>query len=340
MLETYRTPASHELGLMQDQIRQTVSAICQGLPRKRGLQLLALGGEARFAAAQLAEGWDHESPVGIPSGQYAGLVDEVLSRSVDETVRAYHLSFVEAETLAPALYFYRRLGRSLGVRELLVSGVSARNGILLEMARPGVWVEALRDQIIAPAREVGRKYHVNEAHVEHVASLCGTLFAALADEHKLGPRHELLLTVAALLHDVGRFVSERNHHKHSYYLIQHSELFGLSTRDIQLVALVARYHRRASPKPEHEGFTALGKEGRVIVAKLAAILRVADALDRSYNQRVRDIVCRREDGRFIIEVPHLTDLSPESFALRGKGSMFEDVYGMGVALRPMAGRGK
>jgi exopolyphosphatase / guanosine-5'-triphosphate,3'-diphosphate pyrophosphatase len=197
-------------------------------------------------------------------------------------------------------------------------------------------VSAFGDQIIEPAREVGRKYQTSEAHGEHVAQLCRTLFATLHPEHKLNPWHELLLIVAALLHEIGHFVSERSHHKHAMYLIANSELFGLSRRDRLVVALLARYHRRSSPKPTHEGYMDLDKEDRVVVVKLAAILRVADALDSSYSQRVREIRCVREPGRLIIETPGVVDLSMETLSLRGKATMFQDVYGMEVVLRGCA----
>jgi exopolyphosphatase/guanosine-5'-triphosphate,3'-diphosphate pyrophosphatase len=116
------------------------------------------------------------------------------------------------------------------------------------------------------------------------------------------------------------------------YLIQNSELFGLSRRDILLVALIARYHRRATPKTVHDDYADLDREGRLAVAKLSAILRVADALDRSHSQRISAIECRKEKDRFVIAVPNVDDLTLEQLALQNKSDMFEDVYGMSVAI--------
>jgi exopolyphosphatase / guanosine-5'-triphosphate,3'-diphosphate pyrophosphatase len=333
MLETCQAPASQERDLMEDHIEQTVDVIVNNLPTRRSVRLLALGSEARFAAAQLKGRWDGESITRLQLQPYGRLTGKVLEQSVDKTTRAYHLPYTEAETLAPTLYFYERLARSLQQRSILVSGVSMRSGVVQEIARRDLWVATFGDQIIGPAREIARKYHVNETHADHVAVLCHAIFAAMEPVHKLGPWHELLLTVAALLHDIGLYVSERSHHKHSMYLINNSELFGLSRRDRLLVSLLARYHRRAGPKPTHEGFSLLNRNDRVVVAKLASILRVADALDRSYSQRIRDISCVREPGRFVIEVPNCTDLSLERLALRSKDSMFREVFGMEVILR-------
>jgi exopolyphosphatase/guanosine-5'-triphosphate,3'-diphosphate pyrophosphatase len=116
------------------------------------------------------------------------------------------------------------------------------------------------------------------------------------------------------------------------YIISNSEIFGLSEKNLLLVGLIARYHRRASPKPTHPGYMALDRDHRVAVAKLAAILRVADALEHSHSQRVREVYCEREPGRLIITVPQ-ADLSLEQLALKQKGTLFEETFGMTVLLR-------
>jgi len=142
-----------------------------------------------------------------------------------------------------------------------------------------------------------------------------------------------MLYIAALLHEIGLYISYRSYHKHSMYLILNSELFGLGRKDVMLVALAARYHRRASPKPSHDGYASLNVEHRIAVSKMAAILRVADALDDSRSQRVRGIECICEDSRLVISVPHVEDLSMEQLALKQKGSLFEEIFGMQVLLR-------
>jgi exopolyphosphatase/guanosine-5'-triphosphate,3'-diphosphate pyrophosphatase len=116
------------------------------------------------------------------------------------------------------------------------------------------------------------------------------------------------------------------------YLIRNSELFGISKRDLLLIALVARYHRRALPKPTHEGYASLDWQDRITVAKLAALLRVADALDRSNHQRVKDIECARENSQFVITAESADDLSLEQLALQQKSELFQEVYGMPIVL--------
>jgi exopolyphosphatase / guanosine-5'-triphosphate,3'-diphosphate pyrophosphatase len=117
------------------------------------------------------------------------------------------------------------------------------------------------------------------------------------------------------------------------YLIKNSELFGLSKQDVLLVALVARYHRRASPQPDHEGYDTLAREHRIAVAKMAAILRLAIALDDSRSQRIGELQCEIEENRLVISIPRVDDLSLEQLAIRQNSTLFEEVFGMKVLLR-------
>jgi exopolyphosphatase / guanosine-5'-triphosphate,3'-diphosphate pyrophosphatase len=252
-------------------------------------------------------------------------------------VRAYHVSFQDAEILGPALMVYVRLAQALRLRRLFVGAVSLRDGVLAEMANRGAWTDEFQQQIIHSATQIGARFQVDQPHARQVADLARTIFGVLQAEHGLGPKEELILTIAALLHDIGLYVSNRNHHKHTMYLIQNSDLFGLGGEDRMLTALVARYHRRALPKSTHEGYATLDREGRTVVSKLAAILRVADALDRGHVRRNRNVRVRIENGSLVLEVPRPGDLTLEQQGLREKGDMFEQVYGKKVVLRGAGG---
>jgi exopolyphosphatase/guanosine-5'-triphosphate,3'-diphosphate pyrophosphatase len=121
------------------------------------------------------------------------------------------------------------------------------------------------------------------------------------------------------------------------YLIKNSDVFGLGRKDLLLASMVARYYRRASPQPTHEGYSGLGRDERVAVAKMAGLLRVAVALDDSRSQRIKTVKCRREDHRMVIRVPGMEDLTLEQLALRQSGSLFEETYGLQPLLRTARG---
>jgi exopolyphosphatase/guanosine-5'-triphosphate,3'-diphosphate pyrophosphatase len=134
------------------------------------------------------------------------------------------------------------------------------------------------------------------------------------------------------LHEVGGFVSNRSHHKHSEYLITNSEIFGLNRLETTLVAQIARYHRRSVPRSSHPTYMALPREQRVVVNKLAAMLRVADALIRGNLRRPHDVRFARRGDDFIVTLPGGSDLLLEEHALSAKGDLFEEIFGLKIRL--------
>lgn len=333
MLESFRATATKQRQFLETQIHKTVEQMCEEVANDGPLELVAMGGDVRFVASQLVPDWDPHTLARLPVPALEQFTRKMLSLTEDRIIQRYHLSVPDAETLGPALLSYCELAKAYGLDSILVTTGTLRDGLLKEMALKDSWTEEFSAQIIRSALDLGRKFEFDEPHARHVAELCKVLFQGLKSEHQLEPRFQIILYLAALLHEVGLFVSSRSFHKHSMYLIMHSELFGLNQRDVLLVALVARYHRRASPKPEHEGFAMLDRDRRVAVSKLAALLRVAVALDDSRSQRIHEISCEVERDRLVISVPEVEDLSLEQLALRQSGSLFEETYGMQVLLR-------
>ncbi len=332
-LEGYNAPSDKVRRIMENQIQRMVDEVRDRIPSDGPVNMIGLGGDMRFAAGQLLPDWQPEQLTRIPLAALEEFTSHLITLSDDRIVHRYHLSFPEAETVGSALLTYVMLARAFSLENILVTNTNLRDGLLQEMAVGQVWTQEFRQQIIRSALNLGAKYNVDEAHACHVARLVSRLFEQLQREHQLDPRHEALLHVAALLHEVGAYVSNRSMHKHSMYLIRNSEIFGLGKRNLLLVALVARYHRRASPQPTHEGYAMLNREERVAVAKMAALLRVAAALDESHSQRIHDFSCSVEDSRLVISIPRAEDLSLEQLALRQNGSLFEEIFGLRVLLR-------
>ena len=229
---------------------------------------------------------------------------------------------------------YQNLFHLTKAPHIIVSAATMRDGLLLELANRVTGKEdgALAAGVIHSATAIAQKYHVDLVHAQTVADVALRLFDEIRPDHGLGPRHRLLLHVAALLHEVGGYVSNRSHHKHSYYLIANSEIFGLNREETVLAAHVARYHRRSGPKPSHQEYMSLPRESRVTVSKLAAILRVADALSRGHVHAPCNLQFQRQGDDLIVCIPNMADLLLEQRAVHAKADMFEDIYGMKVRL--------
>ena len=297
------------------------------------VSMLLLGGEARLAAQLTRSDWDGKSLVQIKVSDFAKLAERVLKMDVEQIVQKYHLHFEQAQTLGPALFAYLRLANSFSLKKVYICGVSLRDGLLAESAAGGVWSEDFVDQILHSVKEVGMRYDLDQGHADCVTGIARSLFRAMENEHRLEYRYEVILTVAAQLHEVGMFIGSSGHHKHSKYIIENSEIFGLGEEDIQLASLVARYHRRASPRSTHPGYATLQREERLVVNKLSAILRAADALDRSHTQTINKVNVVVDEEQVTLVVPNAGDFSAEKRALAEKGKLFEQVYGRTILLR-------
>src|SRR5262249_20469780 len=142
------------------------------------------------------------------------------------------------------------------------------------------------------------------------------------------PANRSLLEAAALLRDVGYLINYSKHHQHSYHLIVHSELPGFTPRELRLIANIARYHRRAQPKPKHPNFADLPRSHRKLVRHLAAMLRIADGLDRNRVQNVRRVRVRVEDGDALFLLDALEDPAVDMWGALSKSRMFQKVFGV------------
>jgi exopolyphosphatase/guanosine-5'-triphosphate,3'-diphosphate pyrophosphatase len=334
VFSTSGEPPQRSAELLRQQIVNETSTLRRSLPLKNVESFVAVGGDARFAAREIGKPNTAAPLATVERAEFDKLVRRCQRQTTEELAKRHALPFAEAETLVPALLVYQILLHKTRAPQMIVSQVSIRDGLLLDLARDvtGQEDQALLDGVIHSAMAITEKYGASLDHAQNVADLAVALFDQLQADHGLGARHRLLLKVAGLLHEIGSVVSSRAHHKHSYYLISNSEIFGLTRDETMIVAHIARYHRRGIPKPSHLEYMALPRKTRVVVNKLAALLRMADALARGHLQQVSDLRFERLGDELVVYVPGGADLLLEQKAIAAKGDLFEDIYGMKVRL--------
>ena len=318
---------------LEDNVRTSCDHLDAELPLESVKTFIVIGSDARLAASRLAASQAAASSDDyaiIERSDFIAFADEVAGLSPEDCVAKLRVPWSDAEGIGYSLTIERLFLERTGAECVVVPNVSIREGLLLSASLgPDTGIEAeMRGQVVASAASLGRKFHYDEAHARHVADLSLAIYDALVREHGLGGRERLLMEVGGLLHDIGTFIKTSGHHKHGEYIVANSEIFGLSRADLTIVANIVRYHRKSPPASTHVNFIALPREDRVAVMKLAAILRVADALDRGHDQRVRDPTFERQEERFIIRAAGVVDLSLERLSLAEKGDMFEDVFGL------------
>jgi exopolyphosphatase/guanosine-5'-triphosphate,3'-diphosphate pyrophosphatase len=223
-----------------------------------------------------------------------------------------------------------RLAKRLGTQQILVNPGGLRDGLLLSMiaeraAAVGGDPGRPKDRLES-VRVFARKCRSSERHCEQVARLAGEIFDGLRAPFELPPEGRDLLIAAALLHDVGYLINHAKHHKHAYHLILNAELQGYSPREVELIANVARYHRRAFPKKRHSNLARLARADRQLVRALSAILRVADGLDRTHTQRVTAVGVETGRGRVRLVLEAASDPQVEVWDAERKAGLFAKVF--------------
>lgn len=195
----------------------------------------------------------------------------------------------------------------LGFEEITTSSYAMREGIIFDTIRTGrdggtsATATALTDLRLESVVKLGRTYDFDEPHARNTARLAVLLFDRLSELHKLSGESRELLEAAALLHDIGYYIGPSSHHKHSLYLIANSSMLGFHREELDVMANIARYHRKSYPKMRHEPFSALPDEERDRIPTLAGILRIADSLDRTHRGMVVDITVKAGKKRLLIE---------------------------------------
>jgi len=296
---------------------------------------IAMGGDMRFVCRQLQEMVD-ASFVTLEKKAFLAFITKLSKMSVEEIAQQYGIPYSQAETIYPALLVYSNFLAETKAENVIVPMVSIRDGLLVELTQMLSKYKRtdVSKQVLNSARHLAERYRYDKPHTSNVAALALKLFDSLKQDHGMGSRERLLLEVSALLHDIGSYISPSSHHKHSSYLVDAAEIFGLRKLDKNVVSNVVRYHRKNVPQITHVPYMSLPKAERAIVSKLAAMLRVADALDAGHQQKIRNFNIEATDETYILWVAAETgDITNERNSLNDKGRMFGDVFGVPIALK-------
>ncbi len=221
--------------------------------------------------------------------------------------------------------------QTLGIENLQPCSYALREGVIIDYLRE-IEAEALppvpdvEDIRLRDIFAVGRRFGYEETHALQVAALAEKIFDQLAPVYNLKRHGRTLLSAAALLHDVGYHISHEAHHKHSLYLIKHSEITGFTEAEKLMIANIARYHRKALPKDKHEDFMIFEEKDRKIISRLGAILRLADALDRGYESHIKNLKIKRDKNIVSLELAGDKNSKAELLAVEEKKDLFEFAF--------------
>ena len=312
-------------------------------PGNGGGLAAATGGNAEALARIVGDG--HPT---TPTFELAALekaLPSIVGASVEERMTRFGVKRDRAEVLGIAALVFATVARQLGIARMLSPGVGVREAVLLELAETAreeqTRAEGAHDKaLLTAARGFANRVDHDTTHGEHVRHLARALFHQLRDVHGIPDDRGVLLEVAALLHDVGEVVNVRGHHKHSEYMIRWARLPGLDDTSREMVALMARTHRKDAARARQIiNDSTLPKEHRAQLRKLSALLRLADGLDWEHRSRVEQVVCTRMGEAIVLDLVVRDGPSRDDALLLRKADLFKDELGVDVRVtvaRPVA----
>ncbi|MFK8023587.1 MAG: Ppx/GppA phosphatase family protein [Ilumatobacter sp.] len=313
-------PVAHELGGHQPEVTVGSSGTASTL--------------AEMALAARGEKSRQLNGVSFTAEELGAIVKQLTSTTTDERRKLPGLDEKRVDIIVAGAILLQEIFRALDIEAMTISDYALREGVLFD--RFGVdSVRALRDLRRMNLERLARQLDPDPAHAEHTARLATELFDRTERLHGLGGDARELLDAAALVHNVGLFISHSSHHKHSYYVVRNSEqLTGFTEREIELIAVIARYHRKSWPKEKHDEFSALAKDDRRLVEILAGLLRIAIGLDRRHSGSVRSVRVFIDDG--VVDVEPIGDgdanLDLEIYAARERSGLLAEALGVDVRI--------
>jgi len=261
---------------------------------------------------------------------------EIVALDIERRLRMPGLEPRRADLAVAGAILLDELLRRLGAAEITLCDLSLREGLVLdyisrhrkEIAQADRYPDVRRRSVF----ELAERCNYWPEHSQHVARLAAALFDQTRAIHGLTDREREWLEYAAILHDVGVHISYEGHHKHSYYLIKNGDLRGFEPDEIETIGLVARYHRQATPKRKHDGFGGLRRRTRRTVRTLAAILRLAESLDRSHTQAITNLELHDRGDDDLLQLRTGGDAELELWAAARHSAPFERLTGKPVRL--------
>jgi exopolyphosphatase/guanosine-5'-triphosphate,3'-diphosphate pyrophosphatase len=318
---------------INESIRNTTDFLSSELDLAHVRAFIVVGFDASVAAAQVGTNLNENCWI-VTREAFTGFVEKVQNYTPEECMEKLQMPYWEAETFIPGILVNKVLLDRTGAIQVVVPRVSIREGLLIDLAH-GVDIYQQEDffsQIFASAVNLGRKYHIDEPHCRHVASLCMTIFDAMVQEHGMNRRERMLLEAAAMLHEIGRYIRASGHNLHGQYIIANSEIFGLKQEEQAIIGNVIRYHRGNTPAPTDIEYIALQREERILVLKMVAILRAADSLDHGHSQHIKIKVVEKKSETVVIHTEGVVDPTLDLLGHDEKCALFQDVFGYKIVV--------
>jgi exopolyphosphatase / guanosine-5'-triphosphate,3'-diphosphate pyrophosphatase len=321
-----------QLHQMREYIQEKLAGAVRRLGHAGWDRTIATSATAAAVAAAVARlprsKRDEIDRLRISTAQVRRLFEKISGLALAERRKITGIGPRRAEIIVPGVAVLLEFLQEFHLPAAYYSRAGVRDGIIADLTLRNVGAELSRlsrDQR-HEVEDMCRRFGVSLEHARKVANIASMLFAAMHPLHELPPSAGKLLEAAAYLHDVGHWVSSTGHHKHSWYVVANSDMPGFTERERILIAALCRYHRKTLPSPLHSAYQALSAEEKRLLMLSVPLLRLADNLDRSHEQKIRSLDCRLQDGQVLLQVHSEGDVDLEQWGAERAGEAFQQIY--------------
>ena len=328
--------SKNEISKLESYFQENLVDVAEAFANHRGSLLIGSSGTMENIGLMIAHKNRRDPALSVneldfTAKEFFKFYEDTIGMTSIERSKLQGLDEKRIDLLPAGLVLVNYILKTFSIKEVKISSQALREGIIIRYINKEL--EDLKERTVSDdprlrsVFELANKCDWHEDHSRHVAMLALTIFDAFESELGLTATDRELLNYAAILHDIGYYISHRKHHKHALYLIRNADLMGFKESEIEIIANVARYHRRSTPKARHPFYKNLSKVNKERVKKLSAILRIADGLDRSHYQNVRRVDVVNESGKVTLKITTEADPHLEIWGAMRKRALFEEITG-------------
>ena len=315
--------------VMEEFVKSKIDIVEHDIRKMKIKNFIGLGGELgtlfNICLGEMSQGERF-----IHGQQLENLHKKVRKMTAEQMIKEYGIPKSQAQILLPSVIIFKyflEMTKAEGIHSPLVS---LRHGLIVDLSDECFNTERKKEgleDIIQSAWYIGKKYGMDEVHATYIQNIALSIFEQTRKIHRLGHRERLFLQVSCILHDVGKYVNLNEHNFYSSSIILSQGIMGFSNRELQMIANIVRYHSMENPSYSDESYRVLNDRDKIIVSKLAAILKLAEALDMSHKQKIKDLDITFNGENLYFKVQAKEEILLENWNFTYQAGFFEEVLG-------------
>ena len=334
MLSSVRSHVTQFNAVMDDYIGNDIDTISRLFLSNYSVGHMIIAGEEIMSVLRVLGSASEKAF--LTRQQFEDLCGRILSSSPEQLSADYHIPYDQAALLEPAVLIYRKLASVTGAGKIWMTDAGLCDGMAVDYANTTLKIHKghhFADDMAVYAREIARRYHSGGKHSSNVEQLALAIFDGIKKQSGLMKRERLLLQLSCILHDCGKYMSIGDSAYYSFQIVMANEFLGLSEAERSIVADAVYYNGKTDFPARSELLAPLGDGDYILMLKLAAILYVANILDRSHRQKIRDLSITLKEKEMIIRADTIYDITLEQEILDRRSEFFESIYGYEPVLR-------